>query len=375
MNRVINSRGLWVSGGLVLLLAGCDGNTSQRPPAEQLTEGLNLLQVKDPSWGFNAAYMKAGRVIYIESRVGASKPDIYKATWPDDPANEMDMRFIDQEGRSFFIVRGGDEFVDPTWKEDMLSANRAAPKIDLLQREADFGIAQEAATAIHVALPASFKDHAFHMQGIAAQPIPTQNPVIMEALMKHPMVVNQTGEISYANGSFSGASTAYLYSSSCCGGFGMHSATNMVSGGNTQLWACNHGRCPDQLGYVSYTNSHYSGNVSLTGETNVNNLATSGGCNGGYSWNTFSQSGCHVWSCSSKGYHECNDDAEYEQLEVYYLGACSGGNGPATCYGDYNSFAYPDRNNDGNTRFMCQCSGSGDNGGCNGDWSTPWYFN
>src|SRR5437879_4192377 len=75
-----------------LLMGGCsaDGSSSSRPPVTALSEGLNLLDVHDPSWGLNAAYVKAGRVIYLESRVGALKPEVYRHEFPNDPPNEQD---------------------------------------------------------------------------------------------------------------------------------------------------------------------------------------------------------------------------------------------------------------------------------------------
>jgi len=319
----------------------------------------------------NAAYLKNGRVVYLETRVGALKPDIYKQTWPDDPAHEMDMRFVDQEGRTFFVVRGGDTFADPSWSQDILAAEKAAPKVDLALRNQDFQTAVEAAKAAKLMLPQSFKDHIFHLQNFALAPLPSQQANVIQSLKTlkgvDPAAAPMTDEDYFWWGWEQGATSITLWSGSCCGGFGMHSATELV--GYQSAWFCNHGRCPYDSGMGNYgTTTHYPGGGSISGETNANNLATGGGCNTSYDWDTFSQSGCGFWYCTgSKNTHLCNDDAEYEILEVYY-GTYS------TPYGDINSFAFPDRSNNGNHRYMCNCNGSGDSGGCNGDWNTPWLY-
>ena len=67
MRQVFGWRSL-VGSGLVLvgvLAVGC--STSDRPPVSQLKQGLNLLDVRDPSWGMNAAFVKNDRVVYLKT--------------------------------------------------------------------------------------------------------------------------------------------------------------------------------------------------------------------------------------------------------------------------------------------------------------------
>ena len=105
--------GLLLSAVLVSGVMGCS-NSSERPTLGTLHEGLNMLDVTDPTWGTNTASLKDGRVIYIETRMGALKPEVFRLTAPDQPANEIDLRFIDQNGISFFVQRGEKGALEPS---------------------------------------------------------------------------------------------------------------------------------------------------------------------------------------------------------------------------------------------------------------------
>ena len=115
--------GVLVAGCTLGSLVGCSSNAStasSRPTAAQLKEGLNILEMRDPSLGLSAAYMQNGRVVYIETRVGSLKPEVYRNDAPDEPANEMDMRVVDQNNYTFYAVRGGDNYADPSWSADIV---------------------------------------------------------------------------------------------------------------------------------------------------------------------------------------------------------------------------------------------------------------
>src|SRR5689334_6709633 len=103
-----------------LAAIGCTSSaTDTRPSISELKPGLNMIDIEDPSWGVDAAYVKDGHVVYLEERLGAMKPQVYRDSAPDEPANEIDMRFVDETGKTFFVQRGGDQFVDPTWNDDI----------------------------------------------------------------------------------------------------------------------------------------------------------------------------------------------------------------------------------------------------------------
>jgi len=340
----------------IATIMGC-ANSSERPPVGELADGLNLLDVRDPTWGMNAAYLKNGRVVYIESRQGPLKPEIYRQTWPNDPINEMDLRFVNQEGRTFFIQRGGDDLIDPTWEADITAAQKKAEAAGMPMEhvEIDWQLAKEAAAAFGIDPPAGFADHIHALSLFAKEPVPSQNPVMIakakradatakpappEAGLYDYYVPNphylETDKYSASTGCFAWICTA------------KHSATNMwvySTGWTLAQVACNHGRCPGNLSYNCYSAGGWFYYASyINGDTNSNNVAISGGCGTPYNWNSGG------WD------HLCNDDAAYELWQ-----AKSGSEW--TSQGDRYSFKW---NNTGH--FACACS---NNGGCDGDWNTP----
>src|SRR5438067_629360 len=110
-----------LAGSSIFFIAGCsDDAKSERPPISQLKDGVNLLEVKDASWGVNAAFVKNNRVVYVQTRIGALKPDVYRQMDPNEPAYETDMRFVDGKGNTFYAQRGGDSFADASWEKDVI---------------------------------------------------------------------------------------------------------------------------------------------------------------------------------------------------------------------------------------------------------------
>ena len=144
--RMLKSTLIGIGGSALLVLAGCSASVSQHPPTSQLKEGLNLLDIKDPTFGMSAAYVKQGRVLYFETRVGQLKPEIYRMDTPNEPQYEMDMRFVDAENHTIYAVRGGDNFADPTWAADIV-ASRHLPPAAYANRALDFQLAKEASAA------------------------------------------------------------------------------------------------------------------------------------------------------------------------------------------------------------------------------------
>jgi hypothetical protein len=360
MRQVFGWRSL-VGSGLVLvgvLAVGC--STSDRPPISQLKQGLNLLDVRDPSWGMNAAFVKNDHVVYLETRLGSLKPDIYRQAWPNDPPNETDLRFLDQNGNTFYAQRGGDTFIDPTWQSDLDASVKAQLQINPADRAVDFELAKEAATAVGTAAPASFKSHVFYLKNFAAQAVPSKDPVMVAKAAE--LAKGITQEKPYAGWSSSGATwlETDLYSGST-GCFAWictakHSAT--IQWYSFDGWAsygialnsCNHGRCyyDSGMSYQCYSTGgpfYYGSNISGEANSQYGGGTNIGGaCLTPYSWN-------------SGGYnHLCNDDAAYELWQ-----AKSGSQW--TSQGDGYSFVWY-----ANANYACNCN----NTGCDGDWSRPY---
>ena len=349
---------LLFAGGL--LMAGCSG-TIVRPSATDLQEGINLLDVRDPGFGMSAAFKEQGRVVYVESRVGSLKPEIYRNDSPDAPANEMDVRFVDSTNDTFFAVRGGDSFIDPTWTQEIQAAKQH--KVDPAARALDFKLAQKAAAALQVALPASFKDHIYHAALYAKVPTPAEDPVLKRAelqLAKAPPTAPTNdqaystyysgGPVTYWVGKYSGTTGCFFWT--CA----RHSATDIWScdwngsgcNWNRRIVANNHGRGPwdSGMGYDCQSQGGWQYN-NIDGSTASGATGWwdgAGACQSGYSWS------------SNNNAHLCNDDAAYElfsakygpQNNVSFWENSSGGWGS-----DYKGFG----------NFSCSYP--------SGDWNTP----
>lgn len=310
--------------GTVLVLAACTlpaCSNSPRPAVSELKEGLNLLNVKDASWGVNAAFVKLGRVVYFETRVGALKPEIYRLDAPNEPANEMDYRFVDQNNHTFVAVRGGDSWIDPSWSSEIAASQRET--VDAALRAQDFSLAKEAAAAFSAATPLGFVDHSFHMKNFALQAVPSADQRLASAALtiaKTPPPAADTGYGSYNSGGWSVFWVGKYSGTTGCNFWtcARHSATDMWScdwDGSTCNWvrrivANNHGRGPwdSGMGYdcASQGGWQYNGIDGSTAGGATGSWDGQGGCQTGYSW-------------SSNNYaHLCNDDAAYELWEAKY---------------------------------------------------------
>ena len=349
---------------LTVGVIGCTSNTPTRPPIEELDEGLNLIDVSDPSWGMTAAYVKDGHVVYLEERIGALKPSVYRETSPEEPINEIDMRFVDQHGQTFFVQRGGDDYVDPAWHDDINATLNHPAAID--QRIADFALAREAAVAIAKSLPSDFAALAYHPTVFAARPVPEQDPNLIgridEIESKRP---SDQPYWDWNGGAASWWLQGDLYDKKVCYFWtcvARHSGVAMWAYNGTwglAVNACNHGNCPGSSN-MTYRCSSNSGvwrsNVTLTGEHNTGG-SVGAGCRSGYNWN-------------SGGYdHLCNDDSAYELWQIK-----NGSRGIAGNYntnGDMYSFVYTGAGTGGDgswVNYACTCAY---NNSCNNDWSRP----
>jgi hypothetical protein len=344
---------------------GCtSSSTTSRPTAGDLDEGLNLIDVSDPSWGMTAAFVKDGRVIYIEERIGALKPSVYRETTVGEPDNEIDMRFVDQNGITFYVQRGGDDYVEPTWHDDINAAfaNPVAPE----ERIADFQLAREAAAALSKNLPRDFAALSYHPTAFAARPTPEEDP----NLMGHIAEIEAKRPVEDPYYDWNGGSTSWylqgdLYDKKVCYVWvcvARHSGIAMFAYNGT--WSlvvngCNHGSCPgaSSMTYRCSSNSGvWRSYITLTGEHNTGN-SVGAGCRSAYSWD------------SGGNNHLCNDDSAYElwQIKNGKIGSNSSYN---TSGGNY-SFVYTGSGTGGDgswVNYACTCS---NNNSCNNDWSRP----
>lgn len=366
--------GLLVS-GYTLSIVGCSGapTSTYHPPASQLKDGVNILEARDPHWGMNAAFVESGRVVYVETRVGAPKPEVYRQSWPDDPGNEMDLRFVDQHGYTFFIMRGGDTLIDPQWSQELKTTKAQGLQVSGSERNLDWQIAQHAAKALSAALPKGFEDHTFHLASFAHRNPPALDPIMQAKETRIRATPLPDGRIvpygtDYVGDNVWLETDKYSGATGCFAWYcaASHSATYMwyYNGGwNLAIDANNHGRDPSQLGYDCYSNGGWFSGVVLNGSTAGGVTGSGdgqGGCQTAYNWD-------------SGGYdHLCNDDAAYELWQAKQGGQWTYQgfeNGDAIGFQWYGG-SWCDGNNCGQSPsyFACDCQSFN---GCSGDWNTP----
>jgi hypothetical protein len=358
--------------GAGLAFFGCSNSDSSLPPTSELHQGLNIIDATDPSFGLDAAFVQGKQVVYIQTRVGAPKPDVYRQTWPNDPPNEIDMRVVDASGHTFYVQRGGDTYVDPTWADDI--AESLGAKVDFARRDADFKLAKVAATALVAGAPAAFHDNVFSVEHFAEQAAPSEDArmVARAAKISQTQLPKEAGETGYWNfnyGNYSWLETD-LYSGDTGCFFWVcvakHSATRMWDcewnpESNSCSWvlaqeACNHGRCAYDggMGYNCYSNGGWFFNATINGETygdHGGGTSISGGCATPYNWD-------------SGGYdHLCNDDAAYELWQA--KNGSAGNNGVWGTGGGSITFQWYGSSTKGNSHFACDCQSFGN---CDNDY-------
>ncbi len=131
------------------------GSSNSRPAVSSLHEGLNVFESRS-DWGMNAAYVKNGAVVYVETRIGPETPEGLRSADPETPLHEVDVRYVDELGNTFNAQRGGDEFIDPAWAADM---GKPATLVSGEHREQSFLLAREAGQAAQSALGAEMAEH------------------------------------------------------------------------------------------------------------------------------------------------------------------------------------------------------------------------
>lgn len=356
----------------ILLATGCmtgPESPGDMPPVSELQEGLTILKA-EADWGINAAYVKEGRVVYFQTRVGPMKPEVYRLSWPEDPPYEMDMRFVDQEGNVFYTMRGGDFLIDPTWVPDLNRSFKAQVPQDVRNKDLDLMVEAAGVAAVEIPklLGSAFGDHVHHFDLLSQNPPGRNLPEGVEGPVRSPEDMPQIpleDSIATYSGQWSGQNVwlhteMYRGSVSYCSWFTTCHHTATIMWYHTTSWgyilACNHGRCWNELSYRCYTASNKRfAFASISGETNYGgNTNVSGGCLTPYDW-------------YADGYnHLCNDDTAYELWQTIYgsTGTTTfgtGGDGYRFQWKDYNSAKSPGY-------FACWC---GNFNGCKNNWGSP----
>lgn len=333
-------------------LVACSGSgpastSASRPAPESLADGLTVFTSK-PDWGVNAAFKENGRVVYFESRVGPLKPAIYREQFPNEPAHEMDERFVDSHGGTFIIQMGGDTFIDPTWPADI-----AASVTHPADRDLDFQLARTATKALATQLGPTYADHVFHATNLTRR-IPSEMPELqakvstIRATLPKEAAYNASCYYNWWEGDLYSKTIYFIAKHSSNIGWNY---SNCTSSWDEEVVSCNHGTCAtdSSMSYQCYSNPsegwvpNNQDVQSLTYEFTTSTGSTTGACGTGYNWDT------------PPG-HDCNDDSAYFLNQVKSASQNTP-NGAAW------SFSWTDSN--GNW-FACNPSSGNPN-----DWSQP----
>jgi len=340
--RALLGAGALVVGAVVLAgggTVGCGSGDSGSTSSASLKDGLTILSA-DPAVGVSAAFKRAGRVVYLQTRVGTQKDPYYLKAFPSEPQNVMDARVVDQEGRTFGATIGADGFIDPGWARDIQATPRITTKAEGIQRNADFLLARDAASEFAAKAAPELADHVYHLTNIT-RVVPQEDAHLQEqaAVAERTMPAERTYT---ANGCTTNLQEGAVYWKS----FAIIAEHSAVYGWNyngcTGSWdeyvnTCNHGTCANDssMSYscTSYSNgwSVWSYNALLDFWSRENNTTTNNGSNTGACWSGY---GIDVADITVYGSgdpnHVCNDDSAIEIQEIRNAGYIAGtwsGNG------------------------------------------------
>jgi len=292
-------------GGMAVVLGagaaiGCSSaGPTDRPPVSSLHEGLNVFESR-ADWGMNAAYVKNGSVVYVQSRIGPLTPEYLRQSDPETPLHEVDVRFVDVMGNTFSAQRGGDEFIDKSWYPDMGSHVDVSPA----DRDAWSLLAQEASQVIKAALKPEMAEHVSAISNLGNY-IPSRDPHMIAEAEK----LRAQGVGAYTT--YTHYAKVYYKCLAAC--LGAHSAVQATEwNGSSWDWTvntCNHGTCAAASGMTYESQSSVSGRSNhessyFNGEMSGSISTVSGGCSTGYAWLTNGSN------------HNCNDDSWFEIWQV-----------------------------------------------------------
>jgi hypothetical protein len=266
--------------------------------------------------GITGTFELGGKAIHFETRRGPRTPEYLRDGDPATPRYEIDVRFIDQAGETFFTQIGGDAPIDSVWAEAFTK-----PKADE-EAKADFDIAAE---LIRTIKNLKFKPQFVHeRQALLNSASIVESAQALEKVEGVPSQSPGTSTLAVAN---TYRHRVEIHDKSCCLGLGRHSATvgKFISNTGvitTAVVTCNHGTCASQMALKCNWTSAYPGNRT----NQVNNDIT---CS-------------TVYNPTSVFGHNSNDDTDlqYRAVKSNSRPSTSGGicndsntnNEPTNCY-------------------------------------------
>jgi len=317
------------AGLFALLLAACTaGPTGDEPGVVPdlevgLHQGVTLIDLQ-ADFSFTAAFRKGDDVIYLQALRGAPAPEEYRAE-PGFPQHEIDARVTDEEGRILYVRQGGDDFIDPTWADDLVWSESLPPR--RTPNGALFEMIPEAMEAVEaeiakrhgaaaVASVASEIGALREFGGTARAAVANSDlevlervdskgfldPEMLDALDADEFVAGgggTDGEEDYPQYYISGWYKMTLHDKDGTAGLYRHSATRVhilrVSGVYSYYDFCNHGTCANNMGQkCALSQVHKPAWTALS-------------CNTGYN------------AKSQDGGHNCHDDSRV-QMAAFIFG-------------------------------------------------------
>jgi hypothetical protein len=334
---------LAVAMSMVPAMVGCmaePGAPEPTPKTETIAEGLTILPTTDDTH-LNVAFRKGPIAIFLQANRGHVAPEPYQVKG-QPTVYEVDARFIADNGRTFMLRRGGDEWVDPSWGEDF-TRDQTTPMASI-SNENLFAMAEEASALLEAKAPVQLgaEKLALHSQTIGAISSFGKIAVAQFAANKEMLVAHRAKlgevvkEIPYGSG---GPDVSNLYLGQnyyyiavhrkSIYLFGEHSATE-TWGWSGSAWAapvymCNHGDCSYSMGrkcllqYYERSNT-YAGFELQTCKTGYDAFSGGGGHN------------CHDDSrIQLSNFHHSNWNGGYNQ----WCDGGGGGIGAPGCYEYY----------------------------------------
>jgi hypothetical protein len=357
--------------GLVGCASGSPTTASTRPSASSLPEGLSILDAR-ADWGTDSAFKENGHVVYLQTRVGPLKPQVYRDQFPNEPLYEMDARIVDEDGRTFTLVIGGDNIIDPSWAAD-IKAGSALSALDGTTSDMFYKMARDAGQAFKASASPDLADHIFHVAN-ATWRVPSEDVVMQAratdrlnvAISNGAQVPFDTLTGNYLEGELYGE-CIFLCVGHHSTVWGWQGTWDSTSGAwnswPANIVACNHGPCANSSSLSLESESVSGGSSDWTPAWSSLSAVwsdESSGSNSGYT----SGHGCQTnYNWDTPPGHECNDDSAYELQQIHDSTVNHGYGG--TTLGNGSNFCV-EHGSKGNA---CSCSSSCNS--CSGDWGFP----
>ena len=313
--------GLLVSVGIGCGSAGSK-TASSRPSIDSLPQGLTIFSSDETA--VNGAFKDGQTGVYFETRRGQPRLDFYKQVSPELGDYEMDARYMDGQGHVILVQRGGDDWIDPSWTNEIDAQQGSKTPINI--DASSLLLTQQAATA--VASKVQYTSHVYALTGLssaapakAASLVSLHSGIAVQATNAQCTFDLSGGTDETCNWTGVGQATEKVHYQCIisiawmCAG--EHSSVE-VDGNGFTLYSCNHGTCAYGMGGVSCQGSGAGGYFESEGTTCL--TCVTGGCLTPYDWN------------SGGGTHNCHDDSTLQGWGVKYGfqpqtgGVCNGQN-------------------------------------------------